>query len=176
MGDRPGGGGSTLANTARTLNQDEPHPAGQHRVSTLSISLPKGGAIRGIGEKFAPNPVTGTGLMTVPIAPAPGAPVLKWESTAACIQPVGIVFVLMGVRWSAFARRSMVPLRDVCCSLRSNVPMPCTLKWARTVNSSRVHRAAWRNCFRSRAQMEDGGVLIDRFTPGSRHSQRMERE
>src|SRR6266699_928918 len=38
-----------------------------------SLSLPKGGgAIRGIGEKFAANPVTGTGSMTVPIATSPG--------------------------------------------------------------------------------------------------------
>ncbi len=38
-----------------------------------SISLPKGGgAIRGIDEKFAANPVTGTGSMTVPIATSPG--------------------------------------------------------------------------------------------------------
>jgi RHS repeat-associated protein len=38
-----------------------------------SIALPKGGgAIRGIGEKFAANPVTGTGSMTVPIAVSPG--------------------------------------------------------------------------------------------------------
>lgn len=38
-----------------------------------TISLPKsGGAIRGIGEKFAANPVTGTGSMTVPIATSPG--------------------------------------------------------------------------------------------------------
>src|SRR5215472_2870552 len=38
-----------------------------------SISLPKGGgAIRGIGEKFAANPVTGTGLMSVPLATSPG--------------------------------------------------------------------------------------------------------
>jgi RHS repeat-associated protein len=38
-----------------------------------SISLPKGGgAIRGIGEKFAANPVTGTGSMTVPLAVSPG--------------------------------------------------------------------------------------------------------
>ena len=37
------------------------------------ISLPKGGgAIRGIGEKFAANPVTGTGTMTVPIYTSPG--------------------------------------------------------------------------------------------------------
>src|SRR5499433_224228 len=38
-----------------------------------SISLPKGGgAIRGTGEKFAANPVTGTGSMSVPIATSPG--------------------------------------------------------------------------------------------------------
>jgi len=37
------------------------------------VSLPKGGgAIRGIGEKFAANPVTGTGSMTIPIAISPG--------------------------------------------------------------------------------------------------------
>src|SRR3954447_3706598 len=37
------------------------------------IALPKGGgAIRGIGEKFAANPVTGTGSMSVPIATSPG--------------------------------------------------------------------------------------------------------
>jgi RHS repeat-associated protein len=37
------------------------------------ISLPKGGgAIRGIGEKFAANPVTGTGSLTVPIYTSPG--------------------------------------------------------------------------------------------------------
>lgn len=37
------------------------------------ISLPKGGgAIRGIGEKFAANPVSGTGVSTVPIYVSPG--------------------------------------------------------------------------------------------------------
>ena len=42
-------------------------------VEAPSISLPKGGgAIRGIGEKFAANPVTGTGSMSVPIATSPG--------------------------------------------------------------------------------------------------------
>src|SRR3954469_24594032 len=36
--------------------------------SSPSINLPKGGgAIRGIDEKFAANPVTGTGSMSVPI-------------------------------------------------------------------------------------------------------------
>lgn len=42
-------------------------------VSPPAISLPKGGgAIRGMGEKFAANPVTGSGSMIVPIATSPG--------------------------------------------------------------------------------------------------------
>jgi RHS repeat-associated protein len=42
-------------------------------ASVPTISLPKGGgAIRGIGEKFAANPVNGTGSMSVPIATSPG--------------------------------------------------------------------------------------------------------
>ena len=42
-------------------------------VAAPSLSLPKGGgAIKGIGEKFAANPVTGTGSMTIPVATSPG--------------------------------------------------------------------------------------------------------
>src|SRR5688500_8161888 len=42
-------------------------------IAPPSISLPKGGgAIRGIGEKFGANPVTGTGSMSVPLATSPG--------------------------------------------------------------------------------------------------------
>ena len=42
-------------------------------VRAPAISLPKGGgATRGIGEKFAANPVTGSGTFTVPIATSPG--------------------------------------------------------------------------------------------------------
>lgn len=38
-----------------------------------AIRLPKGGgAVRGMGEKFAANPVTGTGSMSAPIATSPG--------------------------------------------------------------------------------------------------------
>jgi RHS repeat-associated protein len=47
--------------------------AEKNQLSAPSIALPKGGgAIRGIGEKFAANPVTGTGSMSVPIATSPG--------------------------------------------------------------------------------------------------------
>ena len=43
------------------------------QLSPPALTLPKGGgAIRGIGEKFAANPVTGTGSMSVPIATSPG--------------------------------------------------------------------------------------------------------
>ena len=46
---------------------------GAQHVAPPTISLPKGGgAIRGMGEKFAANPVTGTGSVTVPIATTPG--------------------------------------------------------------------------------------------------------
>lgn len=42
-------------------------------IEAPAISLSKGGgAIRGMGEKFAANPVTGTGSMSVPIATSPG--------------------------------------------------------------------------------------------------------
>jgi hypothetical protein len=45
----------------------------QAGLSAPSISLPKGGgAIRGIGEKFSANPVTGTGSMSVPLPINPG--------------------------------------------------------------------------------------------------------
>jgi RHS repeat-associated protein len=45
----------------------------EHRFSPPSVSLPKGGgAIKGIGEKFAANPVTGTGSMTIPLPLSPG--------------------------------------------------------------------------------------------------------
>jgi hypothetical protein len=41
-------------------------PQDQFRLSAPQITLPKGGgAISGISEKFAANPVTGTGSMTV---------------------------------------------------------------------------------------------------------------
>jgi RHS repeat-associated protein len=37
------------------------------------ITLPKGGgAVRGIGEKFSANPVTGTGSLTIPLPASPG--------------------------------------------------------------------------------------------------------
>jgi hypothetical protein len=42
------------------------------RGNLPSINLSKGGgAIRGIGEKFGANPVTGTGSLTVPVFTSP---------------------------------------------------------------------------------------------------------
>lgn len=54
-------------------NEDANKDKSPNTVTAPSISLPKGGgAIRGIGEKFAANPVTGTGSLTVPLAVSPG--------------------------------------------------------------------------------------------------------
>ena len=54
-------------------SRSDPDGKQSFQIAAPSISLPKGGgAIRGIGEKFAANPVTGTGSMTVPIATSPG--------------------------------------------------------------------------------------------------------
>ena len=55
-----------------TTEQRDTHEE-KTQFSPPNVSLPKGGgAIRGIGEKFAANPVTGTGSMSVPIAVSPG--------------------------------------------------------------------------------------------------------
>jgi hypothetical protein len=52
--------------SARSAPSDNP-------ATLSSLNLPKGGgAIRGIGEKFAANPVTGTGSLSVPIYTSPG--------------------------------------------------------------------------------------------------------
>jgi RHS repeat-associated protein len=56
----------------KTVNQGDPG-GGSSTFAAPSISLPKGGgAIRGVGEKFAANPVDGSGSMTVPIPTTPG--------------------------------------------------------------------------------------------------------
>ena len=53
--------------------QQGPTSSANGQVAAPSISLPKGGeAIRGIGEKFAANPVTGTGSLTIPLPASPG--------------------------------------------------------------------------------------------------------
>src|SRR5512137_2792763 len=58
-----------MASPDKTTSRSE----GEQKQATPSISLPKGGgAIRGIGEKFAANPVTGTGSMSVPLTTSPG--------------------------------------------------------------------------------------------------------
>ena len=63
-------GGSDRAPAA---SPQGPQTSAPFAVSAPKIELPKGGgAIRGIGEKFGANPVTGTGSMSVPIATSPG--------------------------------------------------------------------------------------------------------
>ena len=62
MADKQGG------NDAHQASSDQ-----KFGVAAPQLSLPKGGgAVLGIGEKFAANPVTGTGSISVPIATSPG--------------------------------------------------------------------------------------------------------
>ncbi|MEP0919547.1 FG-GAP-like repeat-containing protein [Leptolyngbya sp. DQ-M1] len=57
----------------RNANQQTDEPDKSYFSPPPTVSLPKGGgAIKGMGEKFAANPVTGTGSMSVPIATSPG--------------------------------------------------------------------------------------------------------
>src|SRR6201984_3454675 len=62
-----------MLNTSSIENGSKETPKENGRSTVPSITLPKGGgAIRGIGEKFAANPVTGTGSFTVPVFTSPG--------------------------------------------------------------------------------------------------------
>ena len=62
-----------MPNIQKQEGETKESGAAASQIRPPSISLPKGGgAIRGIGEKFAANPVTGTDSMTVPIAKSPG--------------------------------------------------------------------------------------------------------
>ena len=64
---------SNSSNTFAPKQQTGAVPEDSASNPLPGLSLPKGGgAIRGIGEKFTANPVTGTGSQTIPIATSPG--------------------------------------------------------------------------------------------------------
>ena len=49
-----------------------PNESSKNKISLTGLSLPKGGgAIRGVGETFSPNPFSGTGSFSVPIPVTP---------------------------------------------------------------------------------------------------------
>ena len=62
-----------LDRSAQADSKQTPDADKSYYAPPPAVSLPKGGgAIKGMGEKFAANPVTGTGSMSVPIATSPG--------------------------------------------------------------------------------------------------------
>jgi hypothetical protein len=73
----------SLDKADRSPNSCEPaesQAVGASGASPPAISLPKsGGTMPGMGEKFAANPVTGTGSMSVPIATSPGRSGFGWS-------------------------------------------------------------------------------------------------
>lgn len=62
-----------MAGPQKEPKKDQENQQAPFQTQAPTLQLPKGGgAIRGMGEKFAANPVTGTGSMTIPIAASPG--------------------------------------------------------------------------------------------------------
>src|SRR5262245_39129208 len=57
-----------------------------HLVSALRSPFPKAGVLRGIGEKLAANPVTGTDSMSVPIATSPASSVFGAQTLSRVFQ------------------------------------------------------------------------------------------
>ncbi|PRQ02804.1 hypothetical protein ENSA5_20690 [Enhygromyxa salina] len=76
--DAPGAGQKDDPNPYAQVYRSPFGGAGDQAADPLStfaptISLPTGGgALRSIGEKFSPNPFTGTGSTSVPVATSPG--------------------------------------------------------------------------------------------------------
>ena len=61
-----------MLNTQKVQSENKETPPEKSSISVPSLSLPKGGgAIKGIGEKFSANPVTGTGSLNIPIFTTP---------------------------------------------------------------------------------------------------------
>lgn len=68
-------------------------------VTAPSIALPKGGgAIKGMGEKFSANPVTGTGSMSVPIETSPSRS--GFNPTLSLSYDSGVGNNVFGLGWS----------------------------------------------------------------------------
>ena len=64
---------ASLVNQERTTEGGSANGVKAPGLTPPAVSLPKGGgAIRGIGEKFAANPVTGTGSLSIPLPLSPG--------------------------------------------------------------------------------------------------------
>jgi len=63
----------TTKHTSSTSGSNAPHNETAPGGKQSFVSLPKGGgAIRGMGEKFEANPITGTGSFSVPLMISPG--------------------------------------------------------------------------------------------------------
>jgi len=61
-----------MVNPKTQENGNREAPSNQSSVSAPALTLPKGGgAIKGIGEKFSVNAVSGTGSFSIPIFTTP---------------------------------------------------------------------------------------------------------
>src|SRR4051812_45851498 len=73
QGLAPPGGAAAAQSVGEAVAGVERPPGSGTGFTPPVISLPKGGgAVRGMGEKFAANPATGTGSLTIPLPLSPG--------------------------------------------------------------------------------------------------------
>lgn len=74
--DQKNGSSKSLNSSSQKMDGPKANaatPAGNKNTQAPSISVPKGGgALRGIGEKFSTNPVTGTSSVSIPLPVSPG--------------------------------------------------------------------------------------------------------
>ena len=148
------------------------------------LSLPKGGgAVRGIGEKFTANPVTGTASFSVPIATSPGRSgfgpqlVLSYDSGAGN----GSFGLGWGLALPSITRKTDKGLPRVLVTstnrMSSSSPAPRTLvpayqkgadgSWARDTQGGLVHDEESRNGYavkHYRPRIEGLFARIERWT------------
>ncbi|HWN67039.1 MAG TPA: SpvB/TcaC N-terminal domain-containing protein, partial [Haliangium sp.] len=125
-----------------------------------TISLPKGGgAIRGIGEKFSANPVTGTGSLSIPIATSPGrarfGPQLTLAYDAGAGNgPFGVGFHLSVPNITRKTDKGLPRYED------AHESDTFILSGAEDLVPARLDDGAW-----SRDSFTDGDEIVDRYRP-----------
>lgn len=161
-------------------------PADPTQVRAPTISLPKGGgAIRGMGEKFAANPVTGTGSMSVPIATSPGrsgfGPQLSLSyDSGAGNGPFGLGWSLALPSITRRTDKGLPKYRDaeesdvfILSGAEDLVPVykkTADGRWARDTHGSLIHDEESRNGYlvkRYRPRVEGLFARIERWTRDS---------
>ena len=155
-----GGAGMSEFTTESRATSEVKSDDASFAVARPRIEPPKGGgAIGGLGEKFAANPVTGTSTMSVPIAASPGragfGPSLSLSyDSGAGNGPFGLGWTLS---LPAVARKTS---KGCPRYLGDTEPDTFVLSGAEDLVPTLVESAGW-----GRHRQERDGFVIDRYRP-----------